>query len=139
MMAKLIELLEITNENTNVLVKDTNCNDLTMYDGKNNINEIFNDCEVIDIQMSDNWLVVIVKNDIEIIYDFNIDKYYTFNQLKEYCENSMQEKLSNEEINDFIFVNLFENGGSFQIVSLSDIIEDANDGMITAKKFLLNL
>lgn len=136
---KLIELLEITNESTNVFVRDTEGNDLAMYDGKNSIDEIFNNCEIIDMKVSDNWLVAIIKNDIEVYYDFNIGKYYTFAQIKNEYEEIHELSVTDEEINNFIELNLFSNGGSIQIVDLVDVLEDAENGIPDARQFLFNL
>ncbi len=112
---KLIELLEITNESTNVFVRDTEGNDLAMYDGKNNINEIYNNCEISDMQVTDNYLVVIIVNDIKVFYDTENDKYYTLDTIDD-CKNQFVE-----------------------IIDLIDVLEDASNGIPSARQFLFDL
>lgn len=112
---KLIELLEITSESTNVFVRDTNGNDLAMYDGKNSIDEIFNNCKIIDMQISDNWLVVIIENNVKVVYDAENDKYYTLENIDN-CSSQYVE-----------------------IVDLVDVLEDAQNGIPSARQFLFDL
>ena len=45
---KLIDLLSVTNENTNVVLFSLNNKVLDIYDGKNSIDNIYNDYEVIE-------------------------------------------------------------------------------------------
>ena len=59
---KLIDLLSVTNENTNVVLFSLNNKVLDIYDGKNSIDNIYNDYEVIEINHT--------RNDLEIIIDF---------------------------------------------------------------------
>ena len=61
---KLIDLLSITNENTNIVLFDLNNVVLDIYDGKNSINNIYNDYEVIEINHT--------RNDIEVAIDFEL-------------------------------------------------------------------
>lgn len=59
---RLVELLSILNENTNVVLFDMNNVVLDIYDGKNSINDIYNNYEVIEINHT--------RNDLEIVIDF---------------------------------------------------------------------
>ena len=59
---KLIDLLSVTNENTNVVLFDLNNKVLDIYDGKNSIDDIYNDYEVIEINHT--------RNDLEVVIDF---------------------------------------------------------------------
>ena len=59
---KLIDLLSVTNENTNVVLFSLNNKVLDIYDGKNSIDNIYNDYEVIEINHT--------RNDLEIVIDF---------------------------------------------------------------------
>ena len=138
-MTKLIELLETINENTNVLVRDTNGNDLAIYDGKNSINEIYNDCEVFATNEENDFFVIYIINNVEVYYDLSIEKYFTFQQIKDEYEEVTEETVTDEEIKNFIFENLFSNGGNLVNVFLTEVIKDANDGIPTAKQFLNNL
>ena len=47
---KLIDLLSVTNENVNVVLFSLNNKVLDIYDGKNSIDNIYNDYEVIEIE-----------------------------------------------------------------------------------------
>lgn len=46
---KLIDLLAVCNENTVIAVWDVNDRFVTEYDGKNSIDEKYNDCRVLGI------------------------------------------------------------------------------------------
>lgn len=46
---KLIDLLAVCNENTVIVVWDVNDRFVTEYDGKNSIDEKYNDCRVLGI------------------------------------------------------------------------------------------
>ena len=59
---KLIDLLSVTNENTNVVLFDLNNKVLDIYDGKNSIDDIYNEYEVIEINHT--------RNDLEVVIDF---------------------------------------------------------------------
>ena len=59
---KLIDLLSVTNENTNVILFDSNNKVLDIYDGKNSIDNIYNDYDIIEINHT--------RNDLEIVIDF---------------------------------------------------------------------
>ena len=63
---KLIELLSVTNENTNVVLFSLNNEVLDIYDGKNSIDNFYNDYEVIEINHT--------RNDLEIIIDFELEE-----------------------------------------------------------------
>lgn len=63
---KLIDLLSVTNENTNVVLFSLNNKVLDIYDGKNSIDNIYNDYEVIEINHT--------RNDLEIVIDFEIEE-----------------------------------------------------------------
>lgn len=138
-MKKLIELLETINENTNVLVRDTKGNDLAIYDGKNSINEIYNDCEVFTTDKEDEFFVIYIINTVEVYYDLSIEKYFTFQQIKDEYEEATEENATDEEIKNFIFENKFSNGGNLVDVFLTDVIKDASDGVPSAKQFINNL
>ena len=51
---KLIELLSASDENSNFYVVNSDGYLLTWYDGKNSIDEIYNECEVIKINTFNN-------------------------------------------------------------------------------------
>ena len=59
---KLIDLLSITNENTNVVLFSLNNKVLDVYDGKNSIDNIYNNYDIIEINHT--------RNDLEIVIDF---------------------------------------------------------------------
>ena len=63
---KLIDLLSVTNENTNVVLFSLNNEVLDIYDGKNSIDNFYNDYEVIEINHT--------RNDLEIIIDFELEE-----------------------------------------------------------------
>ena len=63
---KLVELLSVTNENTNVVLFSLNNKVLDIYDGVNSIDNFYNDYEVIEINHT--------RNDLEIIIDFELEE-----------------------------------------------------------------
>ena len=63
---KLIDLLSVTNENTNVVLFSSNNKVLDIYDGKNSIDNIYNDYGVIEINHT--------RNDLEIVIDFELEE-----------------------------------------------------------------
>ena len=63
---KLIDLLSVTNENTNIVLFSLNNKVLDIYDGKNSIDNFYNDYEVIEINHT--------RNDLEIIIDFELEE-----------------------------------------------------------------
>ena len=63
---KLIDLLSVTNENTNVVLFSLNNKVLDIYDGKNSIDNFYNDYEVIEINHT--------RNNLEIIIDFELEE-----------------------------------------------------------------
>ena len=58
---KLIDLLSVTSEVTNVNVYNLDGDLLTFYDGKNSIDEEYNDIEVFEINVNNNDLEVIIR------------------------------------------------------------------------------
>lgn len=58
---KLIDLLSITSEVTNVNVYNLDGDLLTFYDGKNSIDEEYNNIEVFEINVNNNYLEVIIR------------------------------------------------------------------------------
>ena len=63
---KLVDLLSVTNENVNVVLFSLNNKVLDIYDGKNSIDNIYNNYEVIEINHT--------RNDLEIIIDFELEE-----------------------------------------------------------------
>ena len=63
---KLVDLLSVTNENTNIVLFSLNNKVLDIYDGKNSIDNFYNDYEVIEINHT--------RNDLEIIIDFELEE-----------------------------------------------------------------
>ena len=63
---KLIDLLSVTNENVNIVLFDLNNKTLDVYDGKNSIDNIYNDYDIIEINHT--------RNDIEIVIDFELEE-----------------------------------------------------------------
>ena len=63
---KLVDLLSVTNENVNVVLFSLNNKVLDIYDGKNSIDDIYNDYEVIEINHT--------RNDLEIVIDFELEE-----------------------------------------------------------------
>ena len=63
---KLIDLLSVTNENTNIVLFSLNNKVLDIYDGKNSVDNFYNDYEVIEINHT--------RNDLEIIIDFELEE-----------------------------------------------------------------
>ena len=87
---KLIDLLSVTNENTNIVLFDLNNVVLDIYDGKNSINDIYNNYEVIEIKHT--------RNDIEIVIDF-IDF--------DYIQNNEDTKCKYEDLCDIVADNRY--------------------------------
>ena len=75
---KLIDLLSVTNENTNVILFNLNNKVLDIYDGKNSINNIYNDYEVIEINHT--------RNDLEIVIDFEFKEEDTKRKYENLCD-----------------------------------------------------
>ena len=75
---KLIDLLSVTNENINVVLFDLNNKVLDIYDGKNSINDIYNDYEVIEINHT--------RNDLEIVIDFEEKEENTKSKYEDLCD-----------------------------------------------------
>ena len=75
---KLIDLLSITNENVNVVLFSSNNKVLDIYDGKNSIDDIYNDYEVIEINHT--------RNDLEIIIDFEEKEEDTKSKYEDLCD-----------------------------------------------------
>ena len=75
---KLIDLLSVTNENTNVILFSLNNKVLDIYDGKNSIDDIYNDYEVIEINHT--------RNDIEIVIDFEEKEENTKGKYEDLCD-----------------------------------------------------
>lgn len=63
---KLIDLLSVTNENSNLVLFSLNNKVLDIYDGKNSIDDIYNDYEVIQIKHT--------RSDLEIVIDFELEE-----------------------------------------------------------------
>ena len=63
---KLVDLLSVTNENVNIVLFSLNNKVLDIYDGKNSIDNFYNDYEVIEINHT--------RNDLEIIIDFELEE-----------------------------------------------------------------
>ena len=61
---KLIDILSITSESANVNVYDLQNNLITFYDGKNSIDEEYNDIEVFEINVNNNVLDIIIKIEV---------------------------------------------------------------------------
>ena len=59
---KLIDLLSVINENVNVVLFSLNNKVLGIYDGKNSIDNIYNNYDIIEINHT--------RNDIEVVIDF---------------------------------------------------------------------
>ena len=74
---KLIDLLSVTNENVNVVLFSLNNKVLDIYDGKNSINNIYNDYEVIEINHT--------RNDLEIVINFELEEKEDINKYEDLC------------------------------------------------------
>ena len=61
---KLIDLLSVTSEITNVNVYNLDGDLITFYDGKNSIDEKYNDIEVFEINVNSNDLEVIIRIEV---------------------------------------------------------------------------
>lgn len=57
---KLIELLSLISENAHVVVTDRDCKQLSYYDGRNSIDEKYNDVNVIKIDLLGNALNIMI-------------------------------------------------------------------------------
>lgn len=57
---KLIDLLSLTNENTNVNVYDLEGNLISLYDGKNSIEEEYNEIEIHNIKVNNDMLEITI-------------------------------------------------------------------------------
>ena len=66
---KLIDLLSIQNDNTNALVISADAVDLAVYDGKNGIDSMYNDCAVIEISTD----IINGKPTVVYVIDFIVD------------------------------------------------------------------
>ena len=75
---KLIDLLSITNENVNVVLFSSNNKVLDIYDGKNSIDNIYNDYEVIEINHT--------RNDLEIVINFELKEEDTKSKYENLCD-----------------------------------------------------
>ena len=75
---KLIDLLSVTNENTNVVLFSSNNKVLDIYDGKNSIDNIYNDYEVIEINHT--------RNDLEIVINFELKEEDTKSKYENLCD-----------------------------------------------------
>ena len=75
---KLIDLLSVTNENVNVVLFSLNNKVLDIYAGKNSINDIYNNYEVIEINHT--------RNDLEIVIDFEFKKEDIKGKYKDLCD-----------------------------------------------------
>ena len=75
---KLIDLLSVTNENVNVVLFSSNNKVLDVYDGKNSIDNIYNDYEVIEINHT--------RNDLEIVIDFEEKEENTKSKYENLCD-----------------------------------------------------
>lgn len=56
----LMELLEITNENTEVVLYNEHADEISSYDGKNSIEEEYNYCEVTDMYVWEGKLCIYI-------------------------------------------------------------------------------
>ena len=63
---KLTDLLSVTNENVNIVLFDLNNKVLDIYDGKNSIDNFYDDYEVIEINHT--------RNDLEVVIDFELEE-----------------------------------------------------------------
>ena len=64
----LKDMLNRIDENTNVIIFDNNGIEISRYDGRNSIDEIYNDEEVIfPISVVDNWLTLWIDYDREVV------------------------------------------------------------------------
>lgn len=77
---RLVELLSVTNENTNIVLYDLNNKVLDIYDGKNSIDNIYNDYEVIEINHT--------RNDLEIVIDFEKEEKSKYEDLCDYVADN---------------------------------------------------
>ena len=75
---KLIDLLSVTNENVNVVLFSLNNKVLDIYDGKNSINNIYNNYEVIEINHT--------RNDLEIVINFELKEEDTKSKYENLCD-----------------------------------------------------
>ena len=57
---KLIDVLDVCDENFNVIVEDTEGNLLALYDGKDSIPEEYNELNVILIRPFSEWTITII-------------------------------------------------------------------------------
>lgn len=57
---KLIDVLDVCDENFNVIVEDTEGNLLGLYDGRNSIPEEYNKLNVIQIRPFSEWTITII-------------------------------------------------------------------------------
>lgn len=74
---KLIDLLSVLNENNNIVLFDLNNKVLDIYDGKNSIDNIYNDYEVIQMNHT--------KSDLEIVIDFEEKEENTKDKYEDLC------------------------------------------------------
>ena len=74
----LSDLLSVTNENVNVVLFSSNNKVLDVYDGKNSIDNIYNDYEVIEINHT--------RNDLEIVIDFEEKEENTKSKYENLCD-----------------------------------------------------
>lgn len=75
---KLIDLLSVLNENNNVVLFDLNNKVLDIYDGKNSIDDIYNNYEVIEIKYT--------RSDLEVVIDFEFKEEDTKGKYENLCD-----------------------------------------------------
>lgn len=57
---KLIDLLCVVDENSNIVVVDTLDNELSRYDGKNSIDEMYNNYDIVSISHKTDAISVMI-------------------------------------------------------------------------------
>ena len=57
---KLIDLLCVVDENSNIVVVDTLDNELSIYDGKNSIDEMYNNYDIVSISHKTDAISVMI-------------------------------------------------------------------------------
>lgn len=92
---KVIELLSVLHDSVNVRIVDNeNEGVLSYYDGKNSIDEQYNECEIEKVYNDGNYITILIDDELSDIYN---QAKEDFQELKEIVSNT---DLSLEELCD---------------------------------------
>ena len=61
----LLDLLYVTSDSTNIYITNTNYDVISCYDGKNSINDIYNECDIVKIWTENDDLYIMIDIDVD--------------------------------------------------------------------------